>query len=321
MKKLLPFDASTWTDEVQSSSRVDDLWLLTRREFVLGTIAGAVAVAGAPLFTFGEGATAKPVGSDISELSKAAGKLLESSPYNLVPDTKTKVFDAPVFGVSSAQDALYEKLKEVVGKDHYLPEDLLTGAKSVISYFLPYSDDVSKANRGKDDAPDLWVKAHKQGAKAEELVRRFLEKKLAADNIAVFVPFHDKRYRNKSLVSNWSERHVAYISGLGTFGLHKNLITEKGSSGRVCSLITDHDFTATKLAYKDVYDYCTKCQSCVGRCPVGAIKKDGKDIRVCCKRVLAGKATPETAICGKCLTGVPCENCIPHAKEAQTRPA
>jgi len=113
----------------------------------------------------------------------------------------------------------------------------------VISYFLPYSEAVSKANRGQDDAPDLWVRAHKQGAKAAELVRRFLKKNLTEDHISVFVPFHDKRYRNKSLIANWSERHVAFISGLGTFGLHKNLITEKGSSGRLDSLITDHDFT------------------------------------------------------------------------------
>jgi epoxyqueuosine reductase QueG len=294
---------------------------MTRREFILGTVAGAVVAAGAPLFTFAQEATTKPAGTSLAELSKAAGKLLDASPYNLVPDTKTKVFDAPVFGVSSAQDPLYVKLREVVGKTHYLPADLLDGAKSVISYFLPYSGAVSKANRGQEDAPDLWVKAHKQGAKAEELVRRFVEKTLTADNVAAFVPFHDKRYRNRTLVSNWSERHVAFISGLGTFGLNKNLITEKGSSGRLCSVITDHDFAATKRTYKDTYEYCTKCQACVGRCPVGAITKDGKDIRVCCKHVLAGKATPDTAICGKCLTGVPCENCIPRAKESQPRPA
>jgi len=88
--------------EVLSSSRADNPRLMTRREFVLGTAAGAVAVAGAPLFAFAGDSTTKP--ADISELSRAVGKLLESSPHNRIPGTETRVYDAPVFGVSSAQD-------------------------------------------------------------------------------------------------------------------------------------------------------------------------------------------------------------------------
>jgi len=118
MKNFLPFNASTWTDETNSSRGVDNPWLVTRREFILGTVAGAVTVVAAPLFTFAEDSTTKPSG--ITELSRAVAKLLESSPHNRVPDTETRIYDAPVFGVSIAQDPLYAKLREVVGKDHYL---------------------------------------------------------------------------------------------------------------------------------------------------------------------------------------------------------
>ena len=38
--------------------------------------------------------------------------------------------------------------------------------------------------------------------------------------------------------SNWSERHVAYVCGLGTFGC-QGLITSKGLAGRFGSIITD----------------------------------------------------------------------------------
>jgi epoxyqueuosine reductase QueG len=193
----------------------------------------------------------------------------------------------------------------------------------VISWFLPYSDAVNKDNRVKEEKPDLWTKAHRQGARAEEFVRRFVEKSLTDANIGVFNPFHDQRYKNGTCVSNWSERHVAYISGLGTFGLSKNLITEKGAAGRMCSFIVDHEFTPTKRTYEGVYDNCIKCLACVARCPVGAIKKDGKIIGICARHVLTGKGGPDAIICGKCLTGVPCENCNPNpkAKAATTHPA
>ncbi len=34
-------------------------------------------------------------------------------------------------------------------------------------------------------------------------------------------------YAESLYTSNWSERHVAFAAGLGTFGLHTNIITEK----------------------------------------------------------------------------------------------
>jgi epoxyqueuosine reductase QueG len=104
---------------------------------------------------------------------------------------------------------------------------------------------------------------------------------------------------------------VAFISGLGTFGLHKSLITEKGCAGRLDSVITDYEFAPTKRDYVGVYDRCIECYACVGRCPVAAITKTGKDIRACARYVLARKNDPEQAVCGKCLTQVACEDCAP----------
>ena len=42
--------------------------------------------------------------------------------------------------------------------------------------------------------------------------------------------------------SKWSERHAAYACGLGTFGLSKGLITEKGMAGRFASIIVSEVF-------------------------------------------------------------------------------
>ena len=38
------------------------------------------------------------------------------------------------------------------------------------------------------------------------------------------------------MASTWSERHVAYVSGLGTFGLSGGLITAKGQAVRLGSV-------------------------------------------------------------------------------------
>ena len=39
--------------------------------------------------------------------------------------------------------------------------------------------------------------------------------------------------------STWSERHVAYAAGLGTFGLSRGLITARGIAMRCGSVVTD----------------------------------------------------------------------------------
>lgn len=113
--------------------------------------------------------------------------------------------------------------------------------------------------------------------------------------------------------SRWSERHVAYISGLGTFGLSKGLITEKGTCGRFLSLITDLPLPPTPRPYSGLYDYCTRCGACVRRCPVGAISLEkGKDQTTCAYYVdLTMTLCAPRYGCGKCQTKVPCQSGIP----------
>ena len=282
---------------------------MTRGDFLRLVADATLAAMAMPAFALAGEESRAP--ADVSSLARAVSALLDATPHNRLPGSDTRIYGAPLFGVSIAQDPLYQKMKKAVGPRHYMPVDLLPGAKTVISWFLPYSEAVSQANYGPEDSPALWILAHKKGAEAAELVRRFVSKSISSVGARVFVPFHDSRYRTKTLISNWSERHVAFISGLGTFGLHKNIITEKGTSGRLDSVITDREFTPTKREYAGIYDRCINCHACVRRCPAGAIKETGKDIRVCARRVLAMKALPDGGACGKCLTQVSCENCIP----------
>ena len=116
-----------------------------------------------------------------------------------------------------------------------------------------------------------------------------------------------------SFTSNWPERHVAFVCGLGTFGLSKGLITSKGMAGRFGSIVTELEIIPNKREYEGIYEYCTECGACIKKCPVNAITfENGKDHQICCEFVdlTKNKYKPRYG-CGKCQVSVPCESRIP----------
>ncbi|MBR3245814.1 MAG: 4Fe-4S binding protein [Parasporobacterium sp.] len=113
--------------------------------------------------------------------------------------------------------------------------------------------------------------------------------------------------------SNWSERHAAYASGLGTFCLSRGLISSKGVAGRYASIIVSEYFEPDERTYTGIYDYCIHCGACIRRCPVNAITlEDGKNQRICKEWIdkTSERYAPRYG-CGKCQTVVPCESRIP----------
>ncbi len=115
--------------------------------------------------------------------------------------------------------------------------------------------------------------------------------------------------------SNWSERHVAFVCGLGTFGLSTNLITEKGSSGRFMSVVTDWESDRYDVRpYTDYMEYCNRCGKCTTCCPGGAITPEGKNKKTCHTFfqgfIYSYDYVPRYG-CGKCQTNMPCDGKIP----------
>lgn len=113
--------------------------------------------------------------------------------------------------------------------------------------------------------------------------------------------------------SNWSERHAAYVCGLGTFSLTRAIITQKGTAGRLGSIITDLELEPDPRPYTGLYDYCTRCGACIRRCPVQAISLEGGKLQDPCNQrsaMLRERYAPRYG-CGKCQTGIPCQSRIP----------
>ena len=140
------------------------------------------------------------------------------------------------------------------------------------------------------------------------------------NGVKACVPSNDKRFHqvieNGVYGSNWSERHVAYLCGLGTFGLSKGIITEKGMAGRFMSIIIDKEMEIDERPYTDVYEYCTKCGACIRRCPANAITMEkGKEHAPCdaWNKKIGAMNTPRFG-CGLCQVKVPCESKNPVRK-------
>jgi len=227
-----------------------------------------------------------------------------------------KIYESPIFAFGAADDGLYEAYKDdkIIGRPFMSPVEWLPCAKTVISFFLPFTDKVKKANAQNNDWPaDEWLQARHEGQLFLQDLCLHLQKSLCDTGHECLIPSLDPRFMifNRS-IPNWSERHAAFACGLGTFGLSKGLITRKGVCGRFGSLLTDLEVETDKRPYTDIYEYCNMCGDCIPKCPAKAISKDGKDSSLCAAFLdkVREKHTPRYG-CGKCQVGVPCESGIP----------
>lgn len=241
---------------------------------------------------------------------------------------RMKIFDDPIFAFGAVDDQYFTLMKDpsAIGEHFLPPQDWLPQAKSVISFFLPFSEAVRKGNRTDRVWPsEEWLHGRIEGQSLINKLCRHLQAQLIQAGYNSVVPSQDKRYWTKtefnsnsshpeaSFTSNWSERHAAFVCGLGTFGLSKGLITEKGISGRFGSIITELYLSPDKRNYTELYEYCSMCGSCAKNCPVNAISiENGKDHLICSKFLDRTRLRYEPRYgCGKCQTGVPCESGIP----------
>ena len=56
------------------------------------------------------------------------------------------VWGEPIVGFGDARSPRFQELRTVVHPEHYLPEDILPGATTVVSYYLPFTKDVARSN-------------------------------------------------------------------------------------------------------------------------------------------------------------------------------
>jgi epoxyqueuosine reductase len=121
-------------------------------------------------------------------------------------------------------------------------------------------------------------------------------------------------------VSCWSERHVAFAAGLGTFGLNRAFISEVGTSIVLNSVVIDAIIEPTPHRAESYLANClhnngNNCSACIRRCPAGAISENGHNKALCASSGYGAESTELAASygikgragCALCQSGVPCE--------------
>ena len=173
-----------------------------------------------------------------------------------------------------------------------------------------------------------WAQTRMHGEAFNAALRRHLVSLLSAAGYRAFAPqLHPawKEYGDTpvGIASSWSERHAAYAAGLGTFSLNDALITPRGIAHRLGSVITDLEIAPSPKPYPHRTYNCLfyrngTCGACIGRCPVGALSKNGHDKQPCRQHVYGtipqavGEDFAVTSTgCGLCQTSIPCESRIP----------
>jgi len=258
---------------------------------------------------------------ELQEIFAHVNNLVENDFRNALPEgANNPIWDTPLVGIASAADPVFERFQdpEVEGAGHRLPQEWLNGARSVISVFLPFTKHISVNYTRQQRYSAIEFSSGKwNGSKFLNVVRRSLIRFANSKGAEAVAPNIDPRYDSDGWRPFWSERHVAFAAGLGTFGLHQNLISAKGALGRICSVITTLNLKPTVRPYTDVYGYCLyafdgSCDACIRRCPTGAITDAGKvDGR--CETHGNKEHFKEWnyGSCGHCSTNIPCSRTIP----------
>ena len=256
-------------------------------------------------------------------------------------------WEEPLVGFASGIAPLFFEYKTLIGPFHLTPREIISAALkergrsllfteieqiSVISWALPASEDIRKSNRQEKQFPSkLWAYTRTFGEACNIALRNqvvtFLED-LGHPAVAPTLSpaFQYIRDEKVGWASPWSERHIAYACGLGTFSLNDGLITPKGMAVRFGSVVTLLKLTPSEMKYRHHRENCLqfrneKCGKCIPRCPAGAITEKGHDKDKCKeyvdsevlqkKRIEYGLQNPPPS-CGLCQTDVPCEFQIPR---------
>ena len=246
-------------------------------------------------------------------------------PENRHPDLAGPIFEAPLVGCAAADDPLFDRYREVVGSFHRAPREWLPSAATVISWILPIAAATRASNRQQQEEPSRdWALTRTFGEECNNRLRAGLVAWLQLHGHAAVAPVLHPEWGGVEVdgigpASNWSERHVAYAAGLGTFSLNDGLITRTGIAHRCGSVVTDLALAPDPRPYAGVRDWCLfhargTCAVCVKRCPVGAISGAGHD-KLRCRdytyAVLQPRLKERYGVpisgCGLCQTGVPCE--------------
>lgn len=221
----------------------------------------------------------------------------------------------PIVGFVSADDPGFSNLNTLTGFNHYLPADLLPGARSVVCFFLPFAPSIAYANQAhKEMVVREWAVAYQETNRLIGQVTSRLIDELGVIGIRAAAEPATGNFDQEALKSRWSHKSIAVMSGIGSFGLHQLVITDAGCTGRIGSLVVDIDLSVEKPAIKERCEYYASgtCLDCVLACPVYALAENEPFNRQACWQQCLRNGEnfldlgDDVHMCGKCAVLGPC---------------
>jgi epoxyqueuosine reductase QueG len=263
-----------------------------------------------------------------------------SGENSLKNESNDPAWGKPLIGFSRGDDPIYTQMKEDIGSFFLTPPEIFAKTfpsitvrpdeLTVISWILPQAETTKRDHRKETTLPsERWARARKYGEEFNAKLRKQLVEMLVEAGYEAVAPIDSPFWTQKmseryGLSSTWSERHAAFASGLGTFGLCDGLITPVGKAMRCGSVVAHIQIPPSQRPYKDHHDYCLFfakgiCGKCADRCPAGAISREKGHDKEKCRAYVSGLTKEyvlshfgfESYACGFCQVGVPCESGIP----------
>ncbi len=262
-------------------------------------------------------------------------------------ESDERLWDEPIVGYSRGDDPLFNKIKKDIGQFYWTPIEIFTKTfpkvkvspekLTVISWILPQTRATKADHQKETEYPSKrWATSRFFGESLNNRLRKHVVEILHDLGFEAVAPFISPLWERKTskqygFASRWSERHAAYVAGLGTFGLCDGLITPLGKAMRCGSVVAHISVQPTNRPYSDHREYCLyysggTCKECVKRCPADAISEKGHDKAKCYKylRQVTAKYTItnfgfESHSCGLCQTLVPCESQIPDPNKPELK--
>jgi epoxyqueuosine reductase len=283
-------------------------------------------------------------------IENAIKEYVRTSPLNhLTAFDNSPIVDEPIVAFADGDDPIFQDLKTVIGEFHLTPREIMekhiaikrwrfgvTGRIdhiSVVSWALPLTRETRLIER---TAPvggsprynhSRWI-----GIQLYENLEKYVASLLEVLRCNAIAPTQSRLFEIKDMpggwmAANWSERHVAYACGLGTFGLNGLMITARGCAVYLGSVVFDGAVTPIPRAASRVancpYFKDESCGLCIEHCIGSAISKDGRSNVACLKNLRDEQADKVISLgldkelvgpapaCGRCSTGLPCEDRIP----------
>ena len=220
----------------------------------------------------------------------------------------------PIVAFSSAHDPKFAQLMEIFGPWHQLPQDFLPEAETVISYFIPFTKEVAHGPKNEPDGCLVWSEAYVLINQHFHVVNQAVQDYLESQGYKAAQIKPPRAYDPETFRAPWSHRSAAVIANLATLGVNNLAITEKGSGGRFCSVITSAKLEPNREPPRKQCPYPVNgsCGLCIKACPAGALTGGGTNKAACQEelnknpeRLKMLNAKYIADICGKCLSVCP----------------